>query len=124
MNALPINPSFTDVMMAYRFLSKKVRHTPTEYSYSLSEIVQAPVYIKWENQQMCGSFKLRGALYKMHSLSPEERGRGVVTCSSGNHGQGVALAAKELKIKTVIFVPDVCPKTKKDTYRICKNRVT
>ena len=117
MNALPINPSFTDVMMAYRFLSKKVRHTPTEYSYSLSEIVQAPVYIKWENQQMCGSFKLRGALYKMHSLSPEERGRGVVTCSSGNHGQGVALAAKELKIKTVIFVPDVCPKTKKDAIK-------
>ena len=49
----------------------------------------------------------------MNSLSQEERARGVVTCSSGNHGQGVALAAKELEINTLIFVPDVCPETKK-----------
>lgn len=114
MKDLPINPSFTDVMKAYRFLSRRVRHTPTEYSYALSEIAQAPVYIKWENQQLCGSFKLRGALYKMNLLSQEEREKGVVTCSSGNHGQGVALAAKELKIKTIIFVPKACPETKKE----------
>lgn len=113
MNKLPISPNFTDVVKAYRFLSKRVRHTPTEYSYPLSEIAGASVYIKWENQQLCGSFKLRGALYKMNSLSAEERAKGVVTCSSGNHGQGVALAAKELGIYTLIFVPKVCPETKK-----------
>lgn len=113
MNKLPIDPSITDVVKAYRFLKDRVRHTPTEYSFSLSEICGAPVFIKWENQQLCGSFKLRGALYKMNSLSKEERSRGVVTCSSGNHGQGVALAAKELEIKTLIFVPNVCPETKK-----------
>lgn len=113
MNKLPIDPSITDVAKAYRFLKNRVRHTPTEYSFPLSEICGAPVYLKWENQQLCGSFKLRGALYKMNSLSPEERARGVVTCSSGNHGQGVALAAKELGIKTLIFVPNVCPETKK-----------
>ena len=114
---LPINPSFTDVVRAYRFLKTRVRHTPTEYSYPLSEAVGAPVYIKWENQQLCGSFKVRGALYKMNSLSEEERARGVVTCSSGNHGQGVAMAAKELKIKSLIFVPNVCPETKKQAIK-------
>ena len=113
MNKLPIDPSITDVAKAYRFLKDRVRHTPTEYSFPLSEICGAPVYLKWENQQLCGSFKLRGALYKMNSLSLEERARGVVTCSSGNHGQGVALAAKELGIRTLIFVPNVCPETKK-----------
>ena len=113
MDDLTINPNITDVVKAYRFLSKRVRHTPTEYSYPLSEIAGAPVYIKWENQQLCGSFKLRGALYKMNSLNTEERSRGVVTCSSGNHGQGVALAAKELGVNSLIFVPKACPETKK-----------
>ena len=110
---LPIDPGITDVVKAYRFLKNRVRHTPTEYSFPLSEICSAPVYIKWENQQLCGSFKLRGALYKMNSLSHEERAKGVVTCSSGNHGQGVALAAMELGIRTQIFVPKACPETKK-----------
>ena len=113
MNKFSIDPSITDVAKAYRFLRDRVRHTPTEYSFPLSEICGAPVFLKWENQQLCGSFKLRGALYKMNSLSKEERARGVVTCSSGNHGQGVALAAKELEIQTLIFVPNVCPETKK-----------
>ena len=114
---LPINPGFTDVVKAYKFLKTRVRHTPTEYSYPLSEIAGAPVYIKWENQQLCGSFKLRGALYKMNSLMPEERARGVVTCSSGNHGQGVAMAAGKLKVHTLIFVPKDCPETKKKMIR-------
>jgi threonine dehydratase len=113
MDSLTINPSITDVVKAYRFLNKKVRHTPVEYSYPLSEIAGAPVYIKWENQQLCGSFKLRGALYKMNSLNADERARGVVTCSSGNHGQGVALASKELGVYSLIFVPKACPETKK-----------
>lgn len=113
MNRLPIDPTITDVAKAYSFLRHRVRHTPTEYSFPLSEECGAPVYLKWENQQLCGSFKLRGALYKMSSLSPEERALGVVTCSSGNHGQGVALAAAELGIQTLIFVPNVCPETKK-----------
>lgn len=114
MEYLPIDPSINDVVKAYKFLHTKVRHTPTEYSYELSKIAKAPVYIKWENQQIRGSFKLRGALYKMNSLNESERAKGVVTCSSGNHGQGVAIAAKDLHIKTIIFVPDKCPETKKD----------
>lgn len=110
---LPYEPIFQDVVKAYKFLRPKVRHTPTEYSYALSELIGVPVYIKWESQQLCGAFKIRGALYKMNSLTEEERARGVVTCSSGNHGQGVALAAAELKVKTSVFVPASCPETKK-----------
>lgn len=113
MKDLPINPSINDVVKAYKFLKNRVRHTPTEYSHALSEIAGAPVFVKWESQQLCGSFKVRGATYKMNSLSREEIDLGVVTCSSGNHGQGVAMAAKELKIKTKIFVPGDCPETKK-----------
>lgn len=111
---LPINPTITDILKAYKFLRDKVRHTPTEYSPKLSKIAGAPIYIKWENQQIRGSFKLRGALYKMNSLNDEERERGVVTCSSGNHGQGVSIAANNLKIKTIVFVPNTCPVIKKE----------
>lgn len=113
LDKLPYEPIFRDVVEAYRFLKTRARRTPTEYSYPLSEIAGVPVYLKWENQQLCGSFKIRGALYKMNSLTGEERARGVVTCSSGNHGQGVALAAGELKIKTSVFVPSLCPENKK-----------
>lgn len=116
-DSLAYEPTFQDVIKAYKFLKTKIRHTPTEYSYALSEFAGVPVYIKWENQQLCGSFKIRGAMYKMNSLAGEERGRGVVTCSSGNHGQGVAMAARELKIETSVFVPAACPETKKQMIR-------
>ncbi|PID75844.1 MAG: serine/threonine dehydratase [Deltaproteobacteria bacterium] len=114
---LSINPDINDVLKAYCFLKNRVRHTPTEYSYPLSEKLGAPIYIKWENQQMCGSFKVRGAFYKMNNLNEEERARGVVTCSSGNHAQGVAIAAKELMINTKIYVPENCFETKKTSIK-------
>ncbi|MDR2529067.1 MAG: threonine/serine dehydratase [Synergistaceae bacterium] len=117
MDALAFDPSFKDVVKAYRLLKSRVRHTPTEYSHALSEAVGAPVYVKWENRQFCGSFKIRGAFYRMDVLNEEERVRGVVTCSSGNHGQGVALAAREMKLKAVVFVPQVCPEVKKQAIR-------
>ena len=113
MDKLPFDPTITDVLKAYKFLKERVRHTPAEYSRQLSERAGAPVYLKLENLQICGSFKVRGALYKMNTLTPSERALGVVTCSSGNHGQGVAMAAKELGVKTKIFVPKDCPETKK-----------
>lgn len=108
-----IDPQFVDVLRARRFLEGKVRHTPLERSFALSEIAGRDVYLKWENQQLCGSFKIRGALNKMYSLTKEEAARGVVTSSSGNHGQGVAMAALQLGIRTVIVVPGCCPETKK-----------
>ncbi|MCX7828900.1 MAG: threonine/serine dehydratase [Thermanaerothrix sp.] len=114
MNKLPINPSITDSLMAYRFLKLRVRHTPTEISKPLSALTGAQVYLKWENQQLCGAFKVRGALFKMHSLDQEKRAKGVVTASSGNHAQGVAMAANSLGVKAVICVPSTCPDTKKE----------
>ena len=117
MERLPVEPTITDVMKASKFLRNRVRRTPAEYSFALSEIAGAPVVLKLDNQQVCGSFKVRGAFYKMFSLPREELARGVVTCSSGNHAQGVAKAAAELRSKAWIFVPDVCPETKKRAIR-------
>ncbi len=112
-----VEPTITDVLLAYRFLRHRVRHTPTEYSPHLSERSGAEVFLKWENLQICNAFKVRGALNRMHHLTPGERDRGVVTASSGNHAQGIAMAAAELGIRAVICVPGVCPETKKEAIR-------
>ncbi len=113
-----IDPTITDVLLAYRFLKNRVRHTPTERSAPLSEKLGTNVFIKWENQQIAGSFKLRGALNKMFSLSCDETKLGVVTPSSGNHAQGVAIAAKILGVRAVICVPGVCPMTKQKAIKM------
>ena len=75
------------------------------------------LYLKTENLQVTGSFKVRGAYYKMSRLSPEEKARGVVACSAGNHAQGVALAAKKNNIKAVICLPDGAPISKVEATR-------
>lgn len=72
----------------------------------------ADVYLKTENLQITGSFKVRGAYYKMSQLSEEERQHGVIACSAGNHAQGVALAAQKNGIKAVICLPDGAPISK------------
>ncbi|MDO9508636.1 MAG: threonine/serine dehydratase [Thermovirgaceae bacterium] len=111
---MQLDPQVSDVLLAARFLRDKVRHTPTERSELLSKLSGGEIFLKWENQQLCGSFKVRGALNKMFSLSEEERARGVVTASSGNHAQGIAMAAKTLEAKAVICVPGICPQTKRE----------
>ena len=70
---------------------------------------KSQLYLKTENLQMTGSFKLRGAYYKISQLSPEEREKGVIACSAGNHAQGVALAATRMGIKSVVCMPDGAP---------------
>ena len=72
------------------------------------------LYLKPENLQPIGAFKLRGAYNKIASLSPEERGRGVITYSSGNHGQGVAYAARALGAKAVVVMPNNAPAIKRE----------
>lgn len=67
------------------------------------------LYLKTENLQVTGSFKLRGAFYKISQLSAEERAKGVIACSAGNHAQGVALAATQMGIKSVVCMPDGAP---------------
>ena len=72
----------------------------------------ADLYLKTENLQVTGSFKVRGAYYKMTCLTDEEKSRGVIACSAGNHAQGVALAAKANGIKAVICLPEGAPISK------------
>ena len=84
-----------------------------------TDIIRAPklnkdadIYLKTENLQITGSFKIRGSYYKMTTLTPEERAKGVIACSAGNHAQGVALAAQKNGIKAVICLPDGAPISK------------
>lgn len=82
-----------------------ISHTPLDHSLHLSELLGVPVYLKLENLQRTGSFKIRGAAFRLSRLTAEERARGVVAASAGNHAQGVALAAQQLGIAATIFMP-------------------
>ena len=75
------------------------------------------IYIKAENLQLTGAFKLRGAYNKIRSLSPEEAARGVIACSAGNHAQGIALSASRLGIKSIICMPAGAPISKVEATR-------
>ena len=99
-----------NVYRASNALKGVVRKTDVIYAPKLCP--GAELYLKTENLQNTGSFKLRGAYYKMTKLSDEEKARGVVACSAGNHAQGVALAAKKNGIKAVICLPDGAPISK------------
>jgi threonine dehydratase len=98
-----------DVEAAAALLADVVRHTPMEHSRALGERVGGPVWLKCENLQHTGSFKFRGAYTRLSRLSAEERDRGVVAASAGNHAQGVALAAKLLGIDVTVFMPETAP---------------
>ena len=99
-----------NVYSANRVLREVVRTTDIIYAPKLKPGTE--LYLKTENLQITGSFKVRGAYYKMSRLSPAERERGVVACSAGNHAQGVALAAQKNGIKAVICLPDGAPISK------------
>lgn len=99
-----------NVYRANYVLRDVVRKTDVIYAPKLKEGVE--LYLKTENLQITGSFKVRGAYYKMSRLSDEEKARGVVACSAGNHAQGVALAASKNGIKSVICLPDGAPISK------------
>ena len=99
-----------NVYRAHNTLKGVVRKTDVIYAPKLRP--GADLYLKTENLQNTGSFKLRGAYYKMTRLTDEEKARGVVACSAGNHAQGVALAAKKNGIKAVICLPDGAPISK------------
>ena len=100
------------VKHAARRLDGRVHRTPVLTSRSLDEAVGHTVFLKCENLQRAGAFKIRGALNKLLSLSPEERRRGVVAFSSGNHAQGVALAARMTGTSALILMPTDAPALK------------
>ncbi|HZX04311.1 threonine ammonia-lyase [Kribbella sp.] len=106
-----------DVARAADLLHDVVAPTPLEYSRWLSELVGGDVFLKCENLQRTGSFKLRGAYVRMARLSKAERSRGVVAASAGNHAQGVALAAQLLGIKATVFMPNGAPIPKEKATR-------
>ena len=99
-----------NVYRASNALKGVVRETDVIYAPKLCPGVD--LYLKTENLQVTGSFKVRGAYYKMTTLSEEEKKRGVIACSAGNHAQGVALAAQRNGIKAVICLPDGAPISK------------
>ena len=94
-----------DVIAARAELGELVRPTPLEFSRVLSDKVGAEVFLKCENLQRAGSFKIRGAYTRIARLSEAEQARGVVAASAGNHAQGVALAATSLGIKSRVYMP-------------------
>ncbi len=98
-------PGLSEFEAAAAALEGVVLHTPLEASEYLSEVLGVPVHLKLENLQRTGSFKVRGATYRLSRLSDAERARGVVAASAGNHAQGVARAAQELGIPATIFMP-------------------
>lgn len=100
-----MNPSYDDVLKAKKMKSKKIRKTPMLYSPTFSMLSESKVYLKSEFQQKTGSFKIRGADYKIQTLTEQEKQKGVIAASAGNHAQGVAYASKEQNIPCTIVMP-------------------
>ena len=94
---------------ASEVVKKVTKDTKLQYSKFLSDATGNKVYLKPENMQLTGAYKLRGAYYKMSTLSEEERNKGIITASAGNHAQGVAYAAQQYGAKAVIVMPTTTP---------------
>ena len=101
--------SYEDVVNAYALIQNHIINTESYYSNVLSETLGCKIIVKYENKQHTGSFKVRGALNKLLSLSKEEKQNGIIAMSAGNHSQGVAYSAKILGIKSTIVMPDNTP---------------
>jgi len=102
-------PTLDDVRAAAGRIKGTVERTPTRHSTTLSEIAGCDIYLKFENLQFTSSFKERGALNKLLSLTPEQRKRGIAAMSAGNHAQGVAYHAGRLGIPATIVMPEFTP---------------
>ncbi len=103
-STLPVRLS--DVQEARRRISAEILRTPLIFSEAASERAGVPVYLKLENLQRIGAFKVRGALSKITSFTPEERSRGLICASSGNHGLGVAYASKRFDARCIVVLPE------------------
>ncbi len=106
-----------DIVLAANRIGPYIRETPLDYSPYFSELTGANVFLKLDNLQHTGSFKLRGAFNKVLSLTPDERKAGCVAASSGNHGAAIAFAMKKLGVTGVIFVPEQTSTAKVDGIR-------
>ena len=115
--AIRTGPTLADIEAARRRIGSLARVTPVFSSETLSRRAGRPVLLKAENLQRTGSFKIRGAVNKISTLGDAEREAGVVTASAGNHGQAVALAAREAGVRATIFMPQDAPMAKVDATR-------
>lgn len=98
--------TFSDIEKAQNILKEIARPTETGHSISASQLMGREIFFKFENTQRTGSFKIRGAYNKIFNLSEEEKKRGVVASSAGNHAQGVALSASLAQVKSTIVMPE------------------
>lgn len=103
-----------DIEKAQERISKFIKHTPLLRAEKLEDLAGLKVYLKPENLQITGAYKARGAFNKILSLKDEEKKKGVITASSGNHGQGVAYAAYKAGVKATIVLPEDAPSVKID----------
>ena len=100
-----MNPSYAEIVKANSMRGNEIKKTPLIHSSTFSEITGSEVYLKAEFRQRTGSFKIRGAYFKIKSLSDEEKKHGVVAASAGNHAQGMAFASSLEKISCTIVMP-------------------
>jgi threonine dehydratase len=100
-------PTMADVAAARDVIAAYLQPTPLLSTPALDELLGCRIYLKCENLQPIGAFKVRGGLFLMSQLTPEERARGVVTASTGNHGQSIAYAAREFGVSATVWMPEV-----------------
>lgn len=106
-----------EALEAEKRIRKLIRETPLEYSHYLSQLGNCQVYLKLENLQLTGSFKLRGALNKLFSLTQKEREKGVITASTGNHGAAFVYGIKAVDCNGTIYLPENSSQAKIETLR-------
>ena len=109
--------NLTDIEKARKLIQPHIRKTELDLSLSATKKFGNEVYFKFENEQLTGSFKIRGALNKILNLSADEKSRGVVASSAGNHAQGVALSASKAGVKSTIVMPTNAPIVKVEATR-------
>ena len=108
---------FDKIQKARKILESVIHQTPYVHSQTLNKLTGNTIYCKCENFQRSGSFKIRGAYHAVLLLSQDAKSRGIITHSSGNHGQAIALTAKLLGIPATIVVPNNAPAVKSQAAR-------
>jgi threonine dehydratase len=101
-------PTFLDVLHAQRVIGNYLSPTPLHHYPTLDRLLEARVYVKHENYQPVGAFKVRGGINLVSKLTAAEREQGVITASTGNHGQSIAYAAKLFNVRATIVAPEGC----------------
>ena len=113
----PLSVTITDVLKARQTIAPYLQPTPLRHYHGLSQLLGAQVYVKHENHNPTGAFKVRGGVNLLANLSPDERRRCVITASSGNHGQSVAFAARLFDVRATIMLPENANPVKAEAIR-------